>query len=382
MSAITAEQMIEAAHVWLMSQADTVAYSSVLMVGETRVVDDISTAATNGRDVFYGREFIESLTKPQLRAVVLHENLHKVYQHGWLWKNLFRENPKLANATADYVINLDIEELRIKTNGAIALPDGVLLDKAYKGMSTHEVYELLKKQGDNDDAGKTLDEHDFGTLTEEEIKQVAEEVDTALRQGALAAGKLGGNVSRSLAALLEPKIDWKEQLRDFMVTVGSGRDDSTWRRPNRRWIQHDIYMPSSISASVGRIVFACDTSGSVTDADVATAVTELASICQTVKPEMIDVIWWDAAVCGHEVYQRDDLESAVHRTRPKGGGGTSAQCVSEYLSKNNITPECVIMLSDGYIPHGEWGEWNCPVLWVLTTKHITAPCGVTIHLDR
>lgn len=389
MSTLTAQQLIEQTHVWLMNNKLTMAYASVLMVGETKVAEELPgggmlTAYTDGRDVTYGREFVLSLTKPELRAVVLHENLHKVYQHGWMWKELFLENPDRANRAADYVINLEIDRIEKASNGEVKLPAMVLLDPAYTGMTTYQVYNLLEKnggKGDKGGTGKCLDQHNFGKLSPEEAKAAAEEIDHALRQGALATSKLGGAVSRELIALMEPVVNWKEQLREFMLSIGTGRDDATWRRPNRRYIQYGMYMPSSISTTMGRIVFGGDTSGSIGDADIAVAVSELASVCEAVRPESIDVIWWDDAVRGHEVYQREDLENIAHRTRPKGGMGTSAQCVSQYLRKNNIKPECVIMLSDGYIPSGEWGEWDCPVLWVLTTKGITAPSGSTIYLE-
>ncbi len=79
------------------------------------------------------------------------------------------------------------------------------------------------------------------------IGEIKKEIDQAIRQGALMAGKLGGNLSRELGELLQPKVDWREQLRDYVTSLADGKDISTWQRVNRRWLQHDVYMRLNLS---------------------------------------------------------------------------------------------------------------------------------------
>jgi predicted metal-dependent peptidase len=66
-------------------------------------------------------------------------------------------------------------------------------------------------------------------------------------------------------------------------------------------------------------------------------------------------------------------------TKPMGGGGTNPACVKQYIAEHKMEPEFVIMLTDGYVD--SWPDFDCPVLWVITTKGITAPNGVSIHLE-
>ena len=87
-----AEDRILKAHIALMQDKRTLAYSGIIMVGKTAIRGDIDTAATNGRDVFYGREFVDSLTDQELRGLVLHEAKHKLYQHLFIWQKLFEED--------------------------------------------------------------------------------------------------------------------------------------------------------------------------------------------------------------------------------------------------------------------------------------------------
>lgn len=126
---LTAEQRLQKTHVRIMGHQATMAFSGLVMVGDSKVVDDVPTACTNGRDVMYGRAFIETLSDAELAAVVLHENLHKAYNHAWLWKHLWKEDAKCANRAADFVINTEIKDLEKKYNSFIKLPKEGLYEK-------------------------------------------------------------------------------------------------------------------------------------------------------------------------------------------------------------------------------------------------------------
>ena len=83
---LTAEQRIERAHVKLMQSQRFCLFSGVFMVGKVTVSDDCPTAYTNGRDVTYGREFIDRLNDKQLAFLVIHEAMHKAYRHLTVWE--------------------------------------------------------------------------------------------------------------------------------------------------------------------------------------------------------------------------------------------------------------------------------------------------------
>lgn len=379
MNKLTAEQRIPKAHVRMMGHVATMAFSSVFMVGESKIDDSIPTACTNGRDVMYGRGFVDSLTDQELAAVVLHENLHKCYQHAYLWKHLWKEDAKLANMAADYVINLEILDLSKKHRDFIKLPECGLFSEEYRGMDTGEVYRRLKDQGEDGSGGEGFDEHNFDELSDEDQQQVGAEIDQAIRQGALLAGKMGGEESRLLGELTAPKIDWREQLREFMSAVSQGHDDSTWRRPNRRWLGEDLYMPSSISESMGSLVIGIDTSGSVSGPMASAFLSEVVGICQNVMPEVLHLIECDATIQSHKVFDQGSLDSLGAITELHGGGGTDMRVIFEHVKQNNIKPEAIVILTDGYTPFPE--ELPCPTLWAVTENGLTTPIGTTIHLE-
>jgi len=400
MAKLSAEQRVQRAHVQLMKNPNYCLYSGIFMIGQTEVKDDVPTACTNGRDTFYGRSFIDKLSEVNVRGVILHENLHKAFRHTTTWKHLYKEHAQLANMACDYVINqmiVDSDPQAVE----VGLPPEGLLDPKYRGWDAGSVYRDLKQQADKgsvhvktvgDQEGKDVpvqegsgmggfDSHDWESadgMTGEEKEQLAKDVDQALRQGSILAGKMKGNVPREVTDALQSKVDWREALREFVNSFCVDKDESTWRRPSRRWIDQDVYMPSLIGESVGRIVVGIDMSGSIGTNEIGQFLGEVRKICETVKPEGIDLLYWDTDVCSHEKYDQDDLDNLLSSTKPRGGGGTDPACMPRYIKAHKLKPECAVILTDGYV--SQWGDWDCPTLWGITTDVVSA-VGKTVRVQ-
>lgn len=383
---LPAIKRIERAHVELMAHKETMEYASIIMVGKYKVVDELPTACTNGIDCLYGKEFVGKLSDSDLRGVIMHENLHKTFQHTFLWQHLYEQNARVANMACDYVINLILHDIEKASMGFVTLPKVGLLDERFRGMDSQQVFNKLMDEGEGEKGGGDdfagLDQHDWDTsgMTQKEIEEHVKEVNQAIRQGQLMAGKMGGKQSRELGELTEPKVDWREQLREFVNSLADGKDISTWQRVNRRWLQHDMYMPSTLSESMGRICIAIDTSGSIGGRELNEFLTEVQAICMNVQPELVDLLYWDTEVAGHEVYGRDQLDKLVKSTKPAGGGGTDPACIPAYIKQKQIKPECVVVLTDGYV--GSWGTWEHPVLWAICGGYKPRPdVGTAIYID-
>jgi len=393
------ERRLQKAKITLMRNEKFALFSGILMIGRTSVDDNVPTACTNGRDEKYGRAFIKKLNDKELAFVVMHEGMHKGYRHLTTWKKLHAENPVLANCACDYVINLELKDLD-PDERVIAMPkyrDGEhkgkvmgLVDEKYRGMNAKQVFDLLKQEHGDGEGGDGFDEHDWEgakELTEEEKKKLERDIDQAMRQGVMAHQKLVGKgtsgLSRELQDLLEPKIDWREVLREFVKSTCRAKDTSSWRRPNRRYLSTGTYMPSMIGERVGHLVVAVDTSGSIGDAELAEFLSEVKGIAEEVNPEKVDLLYWDSEVAAHEEYSDADVPNIVSSTKPAGGGGTSPSCVSAYIAEKKIEPECIIVLTDGVVGN-DWGkDWNAPLLWVITGgNRVMAEIGKTIHVER
>ena len=409
---LTAEQRIAKAYVAITSKDRYMPLAGVLSIGNKTVSDDIPTACTNGRDELYGRAFVDSLTDAELRFLILHECYHKMYRHLTTWKHLHDKNHTLANMSCDYNLNGKLVDEN-KDDGFATMPrdaDGKymgLFDEKFREgngwMDTAKIFSILDDDDDGDDEGeggnesggddpqgtscaqpKGFDEHDWegaNKLSDEETKELEKDIDIAIRQGSMAAGKLGSNGNRNFDELMQPQVDWREVLREFIQTTCTGSDYSTWKRPNRRYIGAGVYMPSGISERIDELVIAIDTSGSISDTAVALFLSEVQSICTTVKPEKVRVLYWGHEVVGDEVYELNELDTLVKSTKVRGGGGTDVECVTAYMDEHKISPQAAIILTDGYL-FGDWGKWVCPTLWcVLDNKSATPDTGKVVHIQ-
>ena len=428
------ETRIKRGHITLMKHPETALYSGVMLMGKTEVVDAKFTAYTDGINKKYSRWFLEEFvkTEPELRGLILHENLHVALKQVAFGKSMFKENSKMANLAADFVVNDIIVNIKGTVSGSseklVEMPDGGVYDPMFHDWSMREVYNYLKKhakpkpkggggkgkpdkgqgqgneppQGgeqsneDGDDwdtvevNGKTYDiskqdEHDFselGELSHDELKDINDSIDRALREGGMLAGRMGAKLPRSITDLLEPKVRWDDALREFVSSSVKGKDEFTWRRMNKRHMANDIYLPSVDNETLGEVVVAIDTSGSIGTRELTEFATELASICEVAQPDKVRVLWWDTVVHGEQVFE-DNFQNIASMLKPLGGGGTNVSSVSEYINKQKITADCVIVFTDGYVEHDVKWTISSPTLWMITTaKSFEPPSGKKVIFNN
>jgi predicted metal-dependent peptidase len=385
---------VKRAHISIMQHKKFCAFSGILACGKVTVSDVVPTAATDGWNVVYNPKFVEANmpTDPELRFLVLHEATHKAYRHMVTWRKLHEENAMLANVAADHFVNLHLQDTDAG-EGFIKMPKlGIQPDPKYRGWSVAMIYQDLKKQLEQQQQqpqggdGEGMDEHDWdsneanGDPAKEQAQ--ADEIQRAIRQGEIMrkkmAGKGAGSEDGVFGDLMAPKIDWRKLLREFVTEYCAGRDESSWRKPNRRYLSQDIYMPTMVGTTITRLVVGIDTSGSIWGSpEMDQFAAELRKIVEDVKPQLLDVIYWDTEVAGHQTFE--DGQFAIQNLKPKGGGGTDGSVLFKYLSENQIKPDAIVQLTDGYV--GDWGSTDVPTLWGITTNGISAPFGVTIHIE-
>ena len=415
------EVRLKKAHIALMKHPETALYSGVMLMGKSEVSDEMFTAYTDGVNKRYSKPFLETISsESKLRGLVLHENLHVALKQIPRGKDMFKEDSKIANMAADFVVNDIIANIKGTVSGGnesiVTLPEGALYDPFFHNWNMREIYNYIRKEnpqrqkqsggssdesnspsesgtqgsgGDNkikangkeyDMGGSGFDEHDWESyiegLSDEERKDLGDKIDRALREGGMLAGRMGGKMPRAIGELLEPKIDWREALRDFVASSMKGKDEFTWRRMNKRHMANDIYMPSMENETIGEVIVAIDTSGSIGGKELTEFATELASICDLVSPDVVRIIWWDADVHGEQVFKPEQYQNIASLLKPLGGGGTRVSCVSKYINEKKLSAEAVIVFTDGYVEHDI--EWNItpPTLWMITqNRNLDVPVG-------
>jgi predicted metal-dependent peptidase len=210
------------------------------------------------------------------------------------------------------------------------------------------------------------------TKSDPELKrQIEREIERKVAQAATVAkmqGKLPGDIERIVQGILNPPMRWQDVLRSYMTA--KARDDESWAHRNRRF--PDMYLPARHSEAMGEIVVIGDTSGSISNDELAQIGEELREIAEVLHPERIRIIWADVAVASEETFEPGE-PVVLH---PKGGGGTDMRVPLELAKQYD--PIVCLMFTDCYTP---WPPVEPPFpLIVLSSTQLVAPIGVTIPL--
>ena len=405
---LPAERRLELVHVSLMRDKRFAFFAGLFMVGMTTITEEAITAKTNGRDAHYGRTFVDMLTDKELAFLVLHENMHKCYRHLTTWRALYEIDKSIANQACDYVINIQLHDMDTGET-MIAMPRDKttrkhigLIDVKFRGMDTKQVFDILMKkkqegggggggggeQTDSESDSPGLDEHDWQGAKEmstEAVKELTQEIESALRQGGIYAGKVGGDMLRSVQEMLEPKVDWREVLRRFVRTSLKDRDSPSWRKAHKNYLWQDIILPSIVGKRMKHLVVAMDTSGSIQGEMLSMFMGELNKVVLSTNPERVDMLYWDTEVAGHETH-KGDAKLIVSKTKPKGGGGTNPDCIPEFmLSKSLGKADALVVLTDGYMSSDprRWAGLGLPILWcIIGSDSFKIPRGQVVCVTK
>lgn len=330
------------------------------------------TAATDGKNLYYCEQFVDTLSVAEVQGLLCHEALHVGMLHHT--RRATRDLDRWQQAT-DYAVNNIIKDSKI------SLPDGALYDKKYSNMAAEEIYKHMQSQSPQNQQGQGGSGADFGSVLDSEGESAADKAaEEASWKSAMAAaahqaklaGKLPAGLERMVADMLEPKVDWGAQLREYLTD--KLRTDDDWCRPNRRFAHRGMYLPTVREEPTGELVVAVDTSGSITDKVLAAFQTEIRTIASEVRPSKIIVIYCDAAINRVQEFEKDDTINL----KMCGGGGTDFNPPFRYVAKENLQPHAFIYLTDGHGPFPNKPEY--PVVWCMTTD-VKAPFGHHVRVE-
>ena len=373
--------------------------------------DWLPTAAVDGRNLYYNTQFFNAMNNKEIEFVVAHEILHCVFDH--LGRRGDR-NPMIYNISADYIVNNLLVRDKIGDKPRIV---DCYQDFKYTDWTSEEVYDEIyeeaKKNGDEylKQLGEMLDEHLEGLgdgqgdsdgdadetedangnkvskkqpkYSKDEMRKIKDEIKEGMLSAAQAAG--AGNtpaeVQRMIKELTEPKMNWREILRQqIQSTIKS---DYTFMRPSRKGQMTGVVLPGmnfdeSIDLCVG-----LDMSGSIGNAQAQDFLGEVKGIMDEYKDYKIKLWCFDTKVYNEQDFSADGGDDLLDYDII-GGGGTDFDVNWEYMKYNDIQPKKFIMFTDGY-PWNSWGDEDyCETVFIIhshSDKNLKAPFGVTAHYD-
>jgi predicted metal-dependent peptidase len=342
---------------------------------------DIPTAATDGMYLYYNEEWLNEINSKYgldtAAAIIAHEVMHCALLH--ITRRASRQ-PALWNIAADYAVN------DILASSGVPLPEGVLRDSKYHNMSAEEIYADLTKNMQQLPLeallDALLDDHSVwdqavsqsngdpqlsgakpilvpGQLESQWQARVASAAQAARMQGRLPAA-----LERLVDDLLAPKISYKQLLADYMQRI---QQDYAWGPFDRRHIHAGSYLPSVSGYGIQEIVVAIDTSGSISDNELAQFLAEVHGVA-SVNVSQLHIVFCDADV--HD-WCTISMSDPLPKLKPHGGGGTDFRPVFDEVHRRNINPAVLLYLTDGYGSYPEMPQY--PVIWVLTGKDAQKP---------
>ena len=362
------------------------------------------TAATNGRNFYYNVDFVKKLSVKKLEFLFGHEICHCVFDH---FGRVGSRDRQLSNIAQDFAVNQILVDERI---GEKITEVKICYDPKYRGLAWEEIYDqlyekaekismhdLLKQLGDlldehiNEDGsgpGKEGDKEGKGGkggmpgMTKEEAQQIRDEIKEAMIQSAAAAGagKVPAGIQRMIKDMTEPKISWRDLVRQEIQSII--RNDYSFTRPNRKSMHSGAILPGMKEATTIDIGISIDMSGSIGTEDATVFLSEVKGIVDQYEDFKINLWCFDTAIYNHKEFTQDNSEE-LFEYEPEGGGGTDFEANWEFMKEQGIQPKKFIMFTDGY-PCGGWGDEDyCDTIFIVKgNTEAEAPFGQTVIYEK
>ena len=345
------------------------------------ITESVPTAAMSATGQMYiNPEFAEPLTVRQLMFLLGHEAMHYMFCHSLRRQH---RDPRAWNIAADKVINDTLVDARVGD-----FIEGGIYEDGAREFAAEQLY--TSPQDDDDDDGDQDADGGIGcdigdpkddngkALDEAQIHQLEAQAKIDTLQSAKAAksvGKLPASIERMVDQLVNVSTPWHQILERFMQA--KVKNDISWRRPNRRFIGRNIYLPGAdYTPTMGTVVIAVDTSGSIGQDEYDMFGGHVNRILETCTPEKVVVIYCHTQVSKVEEYTAEDLPIYITSSE---SGGTSFEPVFDYVDEHEINPEVIVYLTDGYGDQSEFTSSH-ETIW-LTTHSEAFDWGTVIKYE-
>ena len=379
--------------------------------------DWLPTAAVDGRNLFYNTQFFNAMSNKEIEFVIAHEILHMVFDH---LERRGDRHPMLYNIAADYKVNNTLvrdkigekpsivdcyQDFRYEADTSEEIYDKLFEEAKERGKELQELLEELEKEGEmldehldpedgegsaDGDAGEEKDVNGNSVskkkpkYSKEELKKIKDEIKESMLSSAQSAGagNVPAGVARLIKELTEPKMNWRQILRQQIQSII--KSDYTFMRPSRKSWHTGAVLPGMDFMDTIDICIGLDMSGSIGNAQAQDFLGEVKGIMEEYKDYRIKIWCFDTAVYNEDDFTADDgrdlLDYEIH-----GGGGTDFMANWEYMKENDIRPKKFIMFTDGYA----WDSWGdpdyCETVFLIHSnrdKSLQGPFGTTVHYDE
>ena len=342
---------------------------------------DLPTAGVSKQNINYqlaiNEEFWTGLSDDHKMGLLKHELLHIAFGHLVSFSSF--SNKKLANVAMDMEINQYIEDSWLP-EGGIKLEDYADLKLDKKAGCRYYYDQLLRLQDEKDKNGTTgntpmdnlldniasgdVPDHstweEFEDMTDAEKKLIEKQVQKILQDAKEQTVKKRGTVPGEIDGLIvieeitKPKFDWRGYIRRFTGVSTKVFTKKIRRKENRRYEDN----PGLKIKMRQHMLLAIDTSGSVSDTELAEFMNEIHHIYKAGVD--ITIVQCDTSIRSIEPYRGKNEINVL------GRGGTEFDPVLDYYNANLKKYTSLVYFTDGECYTSV--KPKSKVLWVLSER--------------
>lgn len=321
-------------------------YAHILNKFSIKLSSDIESPAgitfQNPNFILYiNPELFSTYTLENRMAILKHEVLHAIFNH-FLRKD--NRDHKTWNIATDCAINQMINENHLPNDCILPKTLSKLLNKKIpKNENAEFYYDLLINQ--NVDM-QTIDSHDVWDESEnfgqsENSKYIIKEItNKALSETIKQIGRIPKEISKILEIInKKQEINWKKVLKNVISNKRINTKRTIYRK-DRRFNNRDD-LKGKIKDKLFNLLVILDVSGSMSDEEIQTTLSEIMNICRDIDVTLIQV--------DSEAKEPEKITKNTKVFSRKGNGGTYISTGLEKAKERKIQYDALIVITDGYI---------------------------------
>lgn len=344
----------------LLSKAHYTFYQMWRM-GKPIITEQIPTAAVSfdkaGKftNYYWNPNFYAALTDEERVAVVIHESLHVILQHGMRGKDL--KYPRLQNQVQDCVINRIVEVdfgypadifdtiiQKINPEGKSCTFKNIFSDPKYSNLDlTHSweyYYQLLLENAQEMSGFISFDENMVGEEVDIDVGDILDVISGDEKEVVQKFGKGEGTEEVHVKGKSKESRAWMKAIRRWKEDFVED-EFSQWIKPNRRVqsLPDNIFLPSF------------DQCEDIKKKPEVAVFWDVSDSCRNmVDPfkEAVLSIPKDKFKLSYYVFDDKVQKIDVRNMRFKGFGGTNFKPIEQGLQKLKKYPHHIFVITDGY----------------------------------
>src|SRR5690554_160779 len=328
------------------------------------IVEKGTTAYTDGKEIYFTEDFLESLDLEATTFVLMHELLHIVLKHVNRIKN---KNRLVYNIATDYIINEMLIRAGYKSGN---LKDMLISKKARYNHSAEQVYSQIIN--DYHDEFKSFSDHSKWEATNSDF--IDEIIDRAIEKGYETS--LTGLRSQILINKVKTKINYTNLLYKY---IQKEVYNYTTSRIDTRF--NDVIIPKFMEAdySLNDIWILFDVSGSIGKKELNEYFSNLKPIFNAFKKLNINISFFSGFTTEPKKIKNEKQFKELLK-KVETNYQTSFKSIFEVGDKfYKKQPNLLIIFTDGMDDYPIIGK-KYNIIWMIDNNNVIPPYGRVIRI--